>query len=64
MTKVLNTRKPNPGSEEAVEMGCICPRMDNSYGKGYLGSDNFVIRMDCPIHTSEITIDKKGLHLD
>ena len=43
--------KPNPGSKEAVDQGCICPVLDNSYGKGYYGSGDFVISMDCPLHT-------------
>ena len=43
---------PNPGSDEAVAMGCICPVMDNCYGRGYLvaGSGSFCIRTNCPIH--------------
>jgi len=41
--------KPNPGSDEAVEQGCICPRMDNNYGKGcYKGG--FIYMMNCPLH--------------
>lgn len=26
-------RTPNPGSDEAGAMGCICPVMDNNHGK-------------------------------
>ena len=45
---------PNPGSDEAVEMGCICPIMDNHYGKGYMGNpDVFIYNSDCPVHTNE-----------
>jgi hypothetical protein len=54
-------KKPNPGSDEAIEKGCTCPVIDNSYGKGYLGSDVFVVRMDCPLH-NEI-IKKEGGNL-
>ena len=25
---------PNPGSEMAIELGCICPVLDNLYGLG------------------------------
>lgn len=25
---------PNPGSDEAVALGCKCPRIDNGYGRG------------------------------
>lgn len=48
---------PNPGSDEAKKQGCICPRMDNAYGKGWMGGVKdgkgetvFVIREGCPIH--------------
>jgi len=51
------TTKPNPGSPEAVDIGCTCPRMDNSYGRGYMGGVKdpegntvFVIAQGCPIH--------------
>lgn len=47
----------NPGSDEAVEAGCRCARMDNGYGRGYMGgakdSDGntlFVVSGDCPLH--------------
>lgn len=48
---------PNPGSPEAHELGCLCPRMDNANGRGYMGGvvgqdgkTVFVVRMDCPLH--------------
>ena len=42
----------NPGSQEAVEAGCRCPRIDNHYGKGYHGmSGSYVISERCPIHS-------------
>ena len=41
----------NPGSDEAVAKGCICARMDNAYGKGYMGvAGVFCVQMDCPLH--------------
>lgn len=40
----------NPGSDEAHALGCTCPRMDNSYGKGWLGSGQFWITEGCPMH--------------
>jgi len=47
MPKIL----PNPGSEEAIEQGCICPVLDNDYGAGYLGkSDVFVYTEGCSVH--------------
>lgn len=41
--------KPNPGSKEAVEKGCLCPVEDNKYGKGS-GYDGFWVSDSCPIH--------------
>jgi hypothetical protein len=26
--------KPNPGTKEAIDAGCICPVLDNNHGKG------------------------------
>lgn len=40
-----------PGSDLAVEHGCRCPRMDNSYGRGYLGvSGVYVTSETCSLH--------------
>jgi hypothetical protein len=44
---------PKPGSGEAVQQGCTCPRMDNHHGKGYGGDGEkygWVRRLDCPLH--------------
>ena len=49
---------PPPGSDEALELGCRCPVMDNGHGSGYLGGCRdpetgnmlFVISVDCPLH--------------
>jgi hypothetical protein len=41
----------NPGSDAAVAEGCKCPRMDNSYGRGYFCQDGiFVYAEGCPLH--------------
>jgi hypothetical protein len=40
---------PNPGSDEAIKQGCICPVMDNAHGRG-LGNDLFWINQKCPVH--------------
>lgn len=49
----------NPGSGEAIEQGCTCPVMDNSYGMGMLGGSVlhpdtgkpvFIFHEDCPVH--------------
>jgi len=47
-----NNKVPNPGSPEAVEVGCICPVLDNHYGKG-LGTKKkptFWYTDGCPVH--------------
>lgn len=43
-------KKPNPGSNEALDLGCTCPVLDNGHGQGYFISDCFVISADCPVH--------------
>jgi len=52
MNKIIKEMKPNPGSEEAGKLGCLCPILDNEYGRGSGGE--FVIRLDCPLHTMEV----------
>ena len=42
---------PNPGSDEAIAIGCTCPRMDNGRGRGAWGiSGMFWRSLDCPVH--------------
>ena len=57
---------PNPGSDEALEMGCTCVVLDNNHGRGvvrYGGEVMFVYNMDCPLHGRNCNcldkIDKK-----
>lgn len=48
----------NPGSNEAVDKGCLCPVLDNCHGKGIFDSPKgnfpsrgiFWINEDCPLH--------------
>ena len=49
----MNTNTPPPpGSPEAVKLGCICPRMDNGHGKGYMGiAIVYVYHGECPVHS-------------
>ena len=54
------TTKPNPGSDAAIALGCSCPVMDNSHGRGYLGGVKnkdgevmFVITRGCLVHEPE-----------
>ena len=47
---------PNPGSIEAFNLGCICPTLDNEYGRGIGGNGKkfgFVISEDCPLHNKD-----------
>ena len=39
----------NPGSNEAIKLGCKCPVIDNKYGKG-LGNGLFWYAGDCNYH--------------
>lgn len=43
---------PNPGSDEAIEIGCSCPAYENYYGRGIEAKEGtqFWINENCPIH--------------
>jgi hypothetical protein len=42
---------PNPGSEEAIALGCNCPVLDNNHGKGSdFGDGIFWINQTCVVH--------------
>ena len=45
---------PNPGSDEALAMGCLCAVMDNHYG----------VQADCPLHGLPKIKDISGLDPD
>jgi len=53
----VDKQKFNPGSSEAIALGCICPVMDNHYGKGIDG--NFWYTEYCPYHFSTVRIQKR-----
>ncbi|MCK9432635.1 MAG: hypothetical protein M0R00_06725 [Candidatus Omnitrophica bacterium] len=45
------TRQPNPGSDEAIKKGCLCPVLDNGHGNEELGKmRGFWINDGCPLH--------------
>lgn len=48
----MTTETPPPGSEEAVRLGCLCPVMDNHYGRGFeiTGHQSYWYNADCPLH--------------
>lgn len=44
---------PNPGTTEAVILGCLCPVVDNHHGQGYKGrKDSFIYDDRCKVHPS------------
>ena len=45
----MTNKVPNPGSDEAIRQGCLCPAMDNHYGAG-TPNGHFWVSADCPIH--------------
>jgi hypothetical protein len=56
---------PNPGSDEALDMGCSCPVLDNHHGKGFpwpsSQSPSFWINETCKLHNKEArTVAKKA----
>jgi hypothetical protein len=43
------TDTPNPGSDEALALGCTCPVLDNGHGQGYMGQPGiYVYTAGCP----------------
>jgi hypothetical protein len=45
--------KPNPGSDEAIALGCVCPRYDNCRGRGVMGDgekNGWWMNEHCPLH--------------
>lgn len=45
------TPAPNPGTQAAIDAGCLCPVMDNCNGRGYHGQAGvFVYVCTCPVH--------------
>lgn len=50
----MQPKTPNPGSDEAIKLGCTCPVDDNCNGQGFSGGKNgsklFWRSSDCPIH--------------
>lgn len=47
----MKNEVPNPGTKKAIEKGCTCPIMDNSYGKGYYGQGGiFITNVGCKVH--------------
>lgn len=50
--------KPNPGSQLAREMGCVCPVLDNNHGEfAPAPPDGWYIREDCELHVARYADD-------
>jgi hypothetical protein len=46
-----NPPTPPPGSQEALDLGCLCPVLDNGYGRGFGGIAGLsVVNSACPVH--------------
>jgi hypothetical protein len=41
---------PNPGSDAALDLGCICPIMDNNHGKFLPWQGGYIVVQGCPVH--------------
>lgn len=62
--QVPGNRIANPGSDAAIADGCRCPRMDNSYGRGYYCQEGvFVYTQGCPLHWPEGQVQPVGADL-
>lgn len=47
--------QPNPGSDAAISIGCICPVLDNGHGNEELGRiRGFYVNVECPVHGKKI----------
>jgi hypothetical protein len=40
----------NPGSPEALFLGCTCPELANNWGQGHRGDTVFCVEACCPMH--------------
>lgn len=53
----MTSDQPNPGSNEAIELGCKCPAMDNRRGRGAyfdaFGMPVFWYSDACSIHANK-----------
>ena len=45
----------NPGSNEALSLGCTCPVMGNGHGRGYSQPNVFVYGVGYPVHDVQTT---------
>ena len=49
----------SPGSDAAIALGCKCPVLDNSHGRGWYGRESvYVISETCEVHAARAAIAK------
>ena len=48
--QMTEVNPPDPGSVDALDIGCTCPVLDNHYGKSLGDPPLFWINGSCPIH--------------
>lgn len=41
---------PNPGSDEALALGCRCAVLDNNHGKWPPRPPHWFVTLGCPVH--------------
>jgi len=41
---------PNPGSDAARALGCLCPVLDNNHGRWLPWQGGWIISARCPMH--------------
>lgn len=57
----VQQKRPNPGSDAAIRLGCTCPVLDNHHGAGfpYGGKTCFWYTDGCPVHQKPTTEEDK-----
>jgi hypothetical protein len=48
---------PNPGSDEAIKLGCTCPILDNFHGAGLDDGKYFWYDENCPVHVKKQKVE-------
>jgi hypothetical protein len=66
--KIERFLKYNPGSADAVALGCTCPAALNNFGRGRstngIVEPSFAADPDCPVHAFEIILGIQSTEFD
>ena len=63
MSETPTNAVPNPGSDEALRLGCKCAVLDNAHGHGYMGQPGvFVYTEGCPVHWTRPALSQASSH--